>query len=457
MREFTILCASGSLGVTPFHEESYWAGVERGPQAICADAGSGDIGPFFLGSDEPYYSPREFEKHDLGLMLLGARRLGVPMVVGSCGGAGTNRSVDLYAEIIREVAAEERLQPFTIARIYADVDLNYLMHRVGNETIDGLGAPEPLKPEDVAASSRVVAMMGVEPLIEALNRGADVVIAGRSCDDAVFAAPAIANGYPKGLALHMGKSIECGPLVATPILQREAVQATMREDHFLVEPLHPGQRCTPMSVAGHSLYERVDPRYQAVPGGILDLTGTRFEVFTDRICRVSGSVFVPFPDYRVKLEGAGFVGYRALLIFGLRDPLSIANVDKILECIRAEVRRIYPQEQIEKDYHLVFHVYGKNAIMKHAEPVKEIRSHEIAVVTEVVARTQALATNIAKLAKYTTFRAHYEGKLGTAGGAALMADEVLEPYHQAYRWTIDHLLPLKDPCELFPIVLEQVG
>lgn len=456
MRELTVLCASGSLGLTPFHEESFWDGVARRPGAICADAGSGDIGPFYLGSDEPY-NPPEWEKHDLRLMLLASRQLDVPMVVGSCGGAGTNRAVDLYADLVREIAAEEGLPPFTVARIYAEVDRGYLRQRAEREVIAGLGAPNALTPADVDASSRVVAMMGVEPLVEALDRGAQVVLAGRSSDDAVFAAVPIRAGFDRGLALHMGKCIECGPLVATPILQREAVQATVRDDHFLIEPLHPGQRCTPASVAGHTLYERCDPYHQPGPGGTLDLTATRFVAHDERVVKVSGSRWLPSERYCVKLEGAGFVGYRALFLFGLRDPLSVANVDSILDCVRAEVRRIYPAEEPGRDYHLVFHVYGKNAIMKHTEPLRESRAHELAVVVEVVARTRALAANIAKLAKYTSLRAHYEGKLGTAGGAAMLADEVLEPHLQAYRWTVDHLLPIEHPGALFPIALERVG
>ena len=456
MREITVLCASGSLGLTPFHEESFHAGVARKPDVIAADAGSGDIGPFYLGSGAPY-SPWEWEKHDLGLMLEAALALGVPTVVGSCGGAGTNAGVDRYADILREIARERRLGPFTVALIYSEVDLEYLRRRTASEVIPGLGAPDPLTPEDVDASSRVVAMMGVEPIIEALNRGAQVVLAGRACDDGDFAAVPIKEGLSRALSLHMGKSIECGPLVATPILAREAVMGTVRENDFLVEPLHPGQRCTPASVAGHSLYERADPRYQPGPGGTLDLTRARFEAYTDRIVSVSGSAYIPDPVYKVKLEGAGWVGHRALFIFGLRDPISIRNVDRIQEAIMEEVRTIYPEAQPGRDYDVYFHVYGKNAIMGDREPVKRTKAHELGIVTEVIAQDRGLAEGIAKLVKYMALRAHYPGKVGTAGGAAFIADEVLKPEHDAYRWTVDHLLPVSDPLELFPMKLVEIG
>ncbi len=450
-----MLCASGSLGLTPMHPESYWAAVERGPDAIVADAGSGDIGPAYLGSGAEY-NPREWEKHDLRLMLLAARRLGVPMIVGSAGGAGTNAAVDRECELVAEIAVEEGLGSFRLARIYAELDRTELAQRAASGRIEGLGAPAPLRPEDVEACSRVVAMMGVEPLLAVLERDADVIIAGRACDDALFAAVPIQLGGDRALALHMGKTIECGPLVATPILMREAIMATLRDDDFLVEPFHPDQRCTPASVAGHTLYERLNPYQLDVPGGSVDLHGVRFDEHSERICRVSGARWAPAEEYRVKLEGSAFVGHRALFLFGLRDPLSIAKVDEMCDGIRVEVERVLGTPDAG-GYELLFHVYGKAAIMREREPTPTIDSHEICVVVEAVAPEAEEAIKIAKLAKYSALRVHYPGKLGTARGCAMLADEVLLAPHATYRWAIDHLLPLSDPLELFALEVADVG
>ena len=56
-----VLCASGSMGLTPFHHESFWAGIDRQPDVVAADAGSGDIGPYYLGSGHSY-NLREWEE-----------------------------------------------------------------------------------------------------------------------------------------------------------------------------------------------------------------------------------------------------------------------------------------------------------------------------------------------------------------------------------------------------------
>ena len=56
---------------------------------------------------------------------------------------------------------------------------------------------------------RVVAMMGVEPLQEALKNDVDVVLAGRCSDAVIYAAKPVAEGVDPGLAWHLGKIIEC--------------------------------------------------------------------------------------------------------------------------------------------------------------------------------------------------------------------------------------------------------
>jgi hypothetical protein len=435
-----VLCASGSMGLTPLHEESFWAGIDRLPHLIAADAGSGDIGPFYLGSGHRYNAP-EWEKHDLELILKGAARCGAKVVIGSAGGAGRDEAVDFYFEMVAEIIRDNRIGPLKVARIYTQVDRDWLRARVDRSR--PLGAPWELNERLIEETSGAVTMIGVEPYLEALADGADVILAGRSCDDAVFAAVPISLGRDRALSLHMGKTIECGPLCATPILQREAVIGTVRIADFIVEPLHPEQRCTPASVAGHTLYERLDPYHQPGPGGELDLTRSVFEALTDRVVRVTGSQWHPANKYELKVEGSARVGVRRIAMFGLRDPLSIAHADEIFEEIRREVERIEGME----GWQLHFKVFGRNAILGEREPLVGHTPHEVLVVVEIIANTEQLAKHVGKLVRYGALRVNYEGKLGTAGGAALPGDELLTPDQDAYRWTIDHLVEVDDPLE----------
>jgi hypothetical protein len=446
----SVLCSSGSLGLTPFHEESFAEGVSRRPDVIGADAGSGDIGPSYLGSGH-WYNPEAWEEHDLGLMLEGAESCGAKVIVGSAGGAGLDQAVDRYFAIVARVAQRAGFRKRKVARIYSELSLDWLSARV--ERSVPLGAPWTLSADVVARTNRAVAMIGVEPYLAALDAGADVILAGRSCDDALFAAYPIWKGMDWGYSLHMGKCIECGPLVADPPLQRESVMGTVLDDGFLVEPMHPGMRCTVASVAGHTLYERMDPYRQAGPGGELDLTGVSYVPVNGRVVKVSGSNWVPADEYRVKVEGSGRVGACRIIIFGLRDPEAIAHVDDIIADIRSEVRRVVG----EGDWEIHFSVFGRDAILGAREPLRDVPAREIAVLAEAIAPTEAQATQIAKLIKYGSLRAHYGGRFGKGGGAALPHDDVLSPQQDSYQWTIDHLVTLTDAMECCRIEMDEVG
>jgi hypothetical protein len=450
------LSATGALGHEPIHPESFYQGIQRPLDFIGADGGSGDSGPYFLGADAPM-NPEEWERHDLELLLCAARERGIPLIVGSAGGSGTDRGVNDYARLVREIARDHRLAPFRMARIYSEVPLVYLRERLHHEEIAPLGADRPLTTADLEATSRVVAMMGVEPYFEAFNQGAEVVIAGRSCDDAIFASLPIMRGFPRGLAFHLGKTLECASLVGTPSMAKETVVGTITDQWVQLEPMHPAQRCTPESVAGHSLYERMHPYHQAYPGGLLDTSATHYEQVGERSTRLSGSQFVPDPIYRLKLEGAGLVGYRALTIGAVRDPFAIQSLDWVLETIRQRVGEQYGQLEAGpgKDYQIVFHQYGKHGVMGDLEPLKVSQAHEVCIVTEVIGRSQEIADLIARFALYRLLFPTFAGQKATAGGIAMIRDEVLQG-QPSYRWTVDHLLPVDDPLKLFRMELEEV-
>ncbi len=121
MRSMSIICPNGHLGFAPLRTESFQRGVAAGPDIIAADSGSDDVGPVPLGSDTST-SPLAWQRHDLEQMLLAARKLGVPMIVGSAGDTGSNSRVDLYVQLVKEIAAEHGLAPFKIGYFYSEVD-----------------------------------------------------------------------------------------------------------------------------------------------------------------------------------------------------------------------------------------------------------------------------------------------------------------------------------------------
>src|SRR5206468_9072768 len=140
-------------------------GVQARPDYIAADSGSCDIGPVPLGTDTST-SPLQWQTHDLEMMLLAARELRVPMIIGSSGDTGANSRVDLYVRIIRELAAKHRLARFNVGYFYSEIDKEDVRRRMrAGETVAGLEAHRTLTEAELDATEGVVAMVGVHPFL----------------------------------------------------------------------------------------------------------------------------------------------------------------------------------------------------------------------------------------------------------------------------------------------------
>jgi hypothetical protein len=229
----------------------------------------------------------------------------------------------------------------------------------------------------------------------------------------------------------------------------------IRKDHFIVRPGSEELRCTTVSVAAHSLYERGDPCIQPGPGGINDLTDSIFRQEDDTTVAVSGSRFVPTP-YKVKLEGAEFVGYRSIVMVGIRDAAMIGQLESLLDQARARAGDRFSKWVAGKDYTIAFHVYGKNAVMGGLEPMRDAKPHEVGLLINVVAKEQELANGVAMYVRGTLQHISYPGILNTAGNLAYPFSPFNVPVGPTYRFSVYHLLPLADPCEIFPIEMIDV-
>jgi len=451
-----IMSPTGHLGFTAIEAGSVERGIAEGPDVIVADSGSSDIGPYPLGTDQPH-SPREWQKHDIELIVRAARGLKIPAIIGWAADTGTDRGVDDFVAMVREVVEEYRLGPTRVAAIYSEVKPELLRQRLKEGVrIAGLNGRPDLTEEILERTNRIVAVMGPEPIVAALDRGADIVIAGRASDSSIFAAPAIRAGYPKALAFCLGKLLECASFCAEPYMGKETVIGTISETDIVLEPMHPGQRCTPASVAAHAMYERIDPFFEVLPSGVLDLREVRYEAIDERRTRVTGARFQEAATYSVKLEGAGWVGERAIMIMGIRDPITLSYLDELIAYSLAKVEERFGKSGHGSKYQIYYHVYGRNGVMGYLEPTPHVSCHEVGIVVEVVAQTREQAEEIALLAARNMFYARLPIVKGTAGVASFFSDEVF-PGRPAFEWTINHVLPVTDPLELFRIRMITLG
>ena len=452
MQSLKIICPNGHLGFAPLKTESFQLGVAAKPDFIAADSGSDDIGPVPLGSDT-CASPKAWQRHDLEAMLLAARKAGVPMMIGSAGDTGTNSRVDMYIDMIREIATEHNLPPFKVGWFYSEIDKELVRGKIRSGTaVRGLDARDDLTEDVLDATDRIVAMAGVHPFLELLEAGCDVIIGGRSSDSAIFASAAMHKGFPEAQSYYLGKVLECASFCAEPYGAKETVLGEITPDAVDVTAMAPWQRCTIASVAGHAMYERSNPFHEFVAGGMLDMTNCHYDQASEKTTRVTGMEFVPADEFRVKLEGSGKIGERYVGMAGIRDPYTIANIDEVIAWARTQTEERFGKEGWELHYN----VFGRNGIMGDMEPQIDRPSHELCIIVQGVAPTLEMAEEVTMTGTRQLFYARLPDVKGTAGGVSFIFDEVMQA-SPAYRWTINHTMAVDDPLELFPTHTAIIG
>ncbi|MCL1951101.1 MAG: DUF1446 domain-containing protein [Turicibacter sp.] len=452
MKEFRILSPTAILGYG-FPIASFEAGLAKKPHLIAVDAGSSDPGPYYLGEGVAF-TDFGAVKRDLALILKGALKLKIPLVIGTAGGSGGAPHLKWCQGIIEAIAKEERMS-FKMAIIGAEFDKGYLQEALAEGIISPLLGVGELTPDGLGEATRVVGQMGVEPFIKALSLGPDVVLAGRAYDPACFASLPISKGYDWGLALHLGKILECAAICCVPGSGSDCVLGTLGDGWFEVEPLNPFRACTPASVAAHTLYEKTDPYHLPGPGGSLDLTGCRFEAIDGKV-RVTGSRFALAKNYTIKLEGARKIGCRTISIAGCRDRAMIENIQHIIDGVKAQVADNFGKSL--GDYFLDFIIYGRDGVMGRLEPTPQTAGcHELGIIIEAVGNTQGAADTLCSFARSTMLHFGFEGRRSTAGNLAFPYSP--SDFHggNVYAFCCYHLLKTDDPTGFFPIEMVEVG
>ena len=450
--QLKILSPCGILGYG-FPQESFVRGIAQHPDAIVVDAGSTDAGPHKLGSGVAIVS-RMAMYQDLKMFVDHGVKAGIPVVIGSAGGAGADVHVRWTLDILEEVLRDSGVTA-KVAIVLADIPHQVVMGAVEEGRILSMGANIPMLDQQIVdATGDIVAQMGHEPIVRALDTGAEIIVAGRAYDPSSFAAVCIRRGFDPGLAYHMGKVLECGALCAEPGTTKDCIMGTIYDDHFVVEALNPIRRCTVTTVAAHTFDEKENPCVLHGPGFTLDLTACRFEQVSDRAVAVYGSRYEKAPAYNIKLEGASRVAYRTFVVAGIRDPLLISQLEEVEEqvkqSVRTQLRRLDPDS-----YQMNFLNYGIDGIMGSTEPDRT-PGHEICVMFEALAETQEIANTVCSSMRSTLLHYGYEGRKSTAGNLAFPFAPSDVPFGPVYRFSVYHLMQISDPLELFPVECVQM-
>ena len=448
MEEMRILSPTAILGYG-FPEESFEDGMRRKPHIIAVDAGSTDPGPYYLGAGVSF-TDRNAVKRDLAIMIPRALEAGIPVIIGTAGGSGAKPHLDWNVEIVREIAEEKKLS-FKLAVIPADISHEKVAAKLAAGEISPLKPAPPLVSEEIEKTGYIVAQMGAEPFIKALEGGAHVIVAGRTYDPAVFAALAIMKGYDRGLATHLGKILECAAIAATPGSGSDCMLGTLGGDYFKVEALSKARKCTTLSVAAHTLYEKTNPYILPGPGGTLNLQNTVFTQEAETVVKVSGSRFIPTDDYYLKLEGSKKIGYRTVSIAACRDPVMISCMDEIVDAVKAKVKSNFRNFGIT-EFFLDFKLYGKNGVMGMFGNIPGGTSQELGIIIEAVADRQETANTICSFARSTMLHYGYKGRISTAGNLAFPFSPSDFKVGEVYEFSLYHLMKVDNPADFFPIM-----
>jgi hypothetical protein len=455
LKKIKALAATGNLS-TGFREETLVRAVQEGAHFIGCDAGTTDSGPYYLGSGKAR-GPREGTKRNLRIMIREALNARIPVIVGTAGHAGGTPHLHWTLEIVRELARENAWH-FKLAAIDSEIPKDMLAAAFREGRITPLCPAPDLDETSIQQAERFVAMMGIEPIQSALNAGAQVVIAGRCSDVAIYAALPVLEGIPKHVAFHAGKILECGSAAVAQRFYPDCMAAELDQDGFTMEPPNPAFRCTPQSVAAHNLYENSDPFHLIESGGTVDATAANYEAISDRAVRVTGARFIPAEKYTVKIEGAALAGYRSIVVAGIRDPLVLRQLDTFLSGLRAVLeRKIADSMKLNRDdYTLQFRVYGANGTLGQAEPCPQVEGHEVGLIIDVVAASQSLAADILPIAWHSGLHHPIPEHQGLISNLAFPFSPPGADMGPVYRFCANHVWHLDDPCKPFRMTLENL-
>ena len=447
--------ATGMIG-TGFKEASLRTAAQ-GAAFIAADAGSTDPGPYYLGSGQSQSSDAAMAR-DLRLILQVGLEKGIPVLVGSAGTAGGRPHVARIRRLIEEIAAELKLA-FSLAVIETELHQDQVLSALHAGRLRPLPNAPDVDEDAIRSTKRIVAMAGPEPFQHAIEMGAQVVVAGRSSDTSLFVAVPTMRGLPAGVAYHAAKVLECGAASVVQRLYPDSMMADIDSSGFTIEPPNPAMRCTPQSVASHTLYENGDPYLLVEPGGTLDTSQARYEAATDRSVRVTGSRFIEAPDYTVRLEAATMRGYRTAVLAGIRDPLVISQLDGFVaassDSIAGKVK-----ESLGLDtgsYTLRWRIYGRDGSMGQLEPDSHIEAHEVGAVIDIVASTQPTADAIANIAWHTALHHPIPEYHGLISNLAFPFSPPILTGGPVYEFSLNHVLHVDQPSDACEITISEVG
>jgi hypothetical protein len=236
--------------------------------------------------------------------------------------------------------------------------------------------------------------LGVEPMVAALERGADVVITGRVADSSLFAAAPVQamdldeNGLAGALTL--GHLLECSGQISGGNLTEPGnpdltaaeyarigypIGELSRDGTAIVRLLEgdPG-RLNTIGCTLQLLYEVHDPRAYITPDAVLDFSGIEFEALGPNRVRMSGARMRAKPE---RLKVVGFLARRGLVAdieIGFAGTGALSRARNSAEILQLRLGDQFGADALRIDLVGIDSVLGAGSRPLLAEP-PELRVH----------------------------------------------------------------------------------
>ena len=293
---------------------------------------------------------------------------------------------------VRQVAAELGIDGLRVATVTGD-DLSSRLDelRAGGVELSNMDTGADL----ATIRDRIVfavAYLGARPIVDALERGADVVVTGRVADASLFVAPMVHElGWrwddwdQLAAGVVLGHLMECsgqatggnfsGDWWNIPDLDRIGYPVCeVREDGsaLLTKPQQTGGRVSVETVAEQLLYEVLDPRRYLNPDVVADFTTVRLEEAGADTVSISGVRGSPRPEQLKAILGYldGWLG-TAMIGYSWPHALDKARHAALLIDRLAERAGVVPLEQVT-EYVGVNSLHGDAADPKAAVDANEV-------------------------------------------------------------------------------------
>lgn len=306
-----------------------------------------------------------------------------------------------------EIAKKHGLTGMKIACVTGD-DLLPMIDKYQDTIVWETGEPLSKLPGEIVSAN---AYLGMDGIIEALEKGADVIITGRVSDPAIFMAPIVHEfGWARddwdklGKGTMIGHLLECGGQVTGGYYAEPGkkdvpgvghlgfpIVEVAEDGSFIVTKVaEAGGLVTPHTCAEQIIYEIHDPENYITPDVVADFKMVKFTQIDKDVVKVEGATGRPKTDtfkcsigYRDCYIGDGEISYGG--------PGCLERGKLALEIVKERLELVAPGQFDEMKYDII----GCNSIYWNPDYKYNEEPSEVRVRVAGRAKTKAIADLVA--------------------------------------------------------------